>query len=239
MDCAMPRRPLPAFDTEIGEVSVDDELARDAWRTFGLFGRISAPSADCVAGARRRSRLGMLEAELLRPEASAMEVKRARLPVRVNSDCHRRSLERPVCPQLRKWRLRPSSYAGANSGPFAADEVMMVSRPGYPLPLLRPAPGATLIRLETGLARREHAALVNVYPSGVGRLPGSGGERTLRFSGAAVSRRKLTQHDSRIPACASMTANGLSRSGLARGGWDALHLVQPDALAPPAGGFPR
>src|SRR5580700_7568921 len=36
-----------------------------------------------------------------------------------------------------------------------------------------------------------------------------------------------------------MTANGLSRSGLARGGWDALHLVQPDALAPPAGGFPR
>src|ERR1700722_7207851 len=59
------------------------------------------------------------------------------------------------------------------------------------------------------------------------------------FRGAAVSRRKLTQHDRRIPAWASMTANGLSRSGLARGGWDALYLVQPDALAPPAGGFPR
>jgi hypothetical protein len=42
-------------------------------------------------------------------------------------------------------------------------------------------------RLETGLARREPAALVNLYPSGVGRLHGSGGERTLRFSGAAVS----------------------------------------------------
>jgi hypothetical protein len=36
----------------------------------------------------------------------------------------------------------------ANSGPFAADEVMMASRPGYPLPLLRPAPGATLIVLK-------------------------------------------------------------------------------------------
>jgi hypothetical protein len=32
--------------------------------------------------------------------------------------------------------------------PFAADEVMMASRPGYPLPLLRPAPGATLIFLK-------------------------------------------------------------------------------------------
>src|SRR5580692_6020622 len=42
--------------------------------------------------------------------------------------------------------------------PFAADEVMMASRPGYPLPLLRPAPGATLIvlKLEWLGASRRH-----------------------------------------------------------------------------------